>query len=288
MDNERKSTPGWLERIIAAVLFLGVGALIILVFSPWRPLIHERNTDYLWRLVLSVVLLGAALLTTRSPRMEKFRPVVTGLFILSVAVSLDLVLSRILIKALGLQDTAPAGWAWQKVLEGAIVITTILLLNKLAGGSLGSIYVQEGNLKLGLLIGLIAFLLAAAGSFPMATLFKAKDLSIARVAPWIPWLLIYVLVNAAMEELMFRGLFLRKLQPFLGRFLSNFLVAFVFTALHGTVSYSADNLIFVAVTFPLALAWGWVMQKTDAVWGSILFHAGMDIPIMLGIFSNLG
>jgi len=25
----------------------------------------------------------------------------------------------------------------------------------------------------------------------------------------------------------------------------------------------------------------------DSVWGSILFHAGMDIPVILGIFSNL-
>ncbi len=86
---------------------------------------------------------------------------------------------------------------------------------------------------------------------------------------------------------MFRGLFLRKLQPFFGRFLSNLLIALVFTVLHGTVTYSADNMIFLAVTFPLALAWGYLMQKTDSIWGSILFHAGMDIPIMLGIFSNL-
>jgi len=46
-------------------------------------------------------------------------------------------------------------------------------------------------------------------------------------------------------------------------------------------------LIFLAVLVPLALAWGYLMQKTDSIWASILFHAGMDIPIMLGIFSNL-
>jgi membrane protease YdiL (CAAX protease family) len=287
MKNERNPGKAWAERIIVALIFLGVGALIILVFSPWRPMIHDRSTDYFSRLGLSVVLLAAVLLAARIPRLEMFRQILTGLFILSVAVSLDLILSRILIASLGLKDTTPAGHAWQKVIEGIIVIGTVLLLNKLAGGSLGSIYVQKGNLKLGLIIGLVTFLLAVAGSFPMATLFKARDLSLARVVPWIPWVLIYVLVNAAMEELMFRGLFLRKLQPFFGKFLANFLVAFVFTALHGTVSYSADNLIFVAVVFPLALGWGYVMQKTDAVWGSILFHAGMDIPIMLGIFSNL-
>jgi membrane protease YdiL (CAAX protease family) len=53
------------------------------------------------------------------------------------------------------------------------------------------------------------------------------------------------------------------------------------------VNYTADQYLFLAILFPLALAWGYIMQKTDSLWGSILFHAGMDIPIMLGIFSNL-
>ena len=90
-----------------------------------------------------------------------------------------------------------------------------------------------------------------------------------------------------MEELLFRGLFLRKLEPFFGRILSNLMIALVFTMIHGAVSYSADQYLFLVILFPLALAWGYVMQKTDGVWSSILFHAGMDIPIMLGIFSNL-
>jgi hypothetical protein len=29
------------------------------------------------------------------------------------------------------------------------------------------------------------------------------------------------------------------------------------------------------------------MQKTESIWGSVLFHAGMDIPIRAGIFSSL-
>jgi membrane protease YdiL (CAAX protease family) len=52
------------------------------------------------------------------------------------------------------------------------------------------------------------------------------------------------------------------------------------------VNYTADQYLFLAILFPLALAWGYIMQKTDRLWGSILFNAGMDIPIMLGIFSN--
>ena len=97
--------------------------------------------------------------------------------------------------------------------------------------------------------------------------------------------LAFVLTSATDEEIMFRGLFLRKLEPFVGAFLANCLVALVFTGLHAVVTYTSDQLGFLAATLPLAIAWGYIMQKTDGIWGSILFHAGMDIPIVLGLFS---
>jgi membrane protease YdiL (CAAX protease family) len=52
------------------------------------------------------------------------------------------------------------------------------------------------------------------------------------------------------------------------------------------VTYTRDQLLFLAVVVPLALAWGAIMQKTESIWGSILFHAGMDIPVFLSIFST--
>jgi membrane protease YdiL (CAAX protease family) len=210
-----------------------------------------------------------------------------GLFTLITASSLDFISGSYLIKQVGISDATITGWTIQKVNEFVVVVGTVLLLNKLAGLELEALYLQRGNIKLGLLIGVSTFLLAAAGSIPMAALFNAQNLTIPQIIPWVPYLLIYVLANAAMEEILFRGLFLKKLTPFVGKFIANLLVAIVFTLIHGFTSYSADNLIFLAVLFPLALAWGWIMQKTEGVWASILFHAGMDIPIMLGIFSNL-
>ena len=276
----------WMERIILALIFLAIGSLIILVFSPWRPLL-ETGADYLGRTGLITGLGLAAVLASRRPMLNRYAQITAGLLILACAVSVDWVFSKHLLNVVGVTDTAPRSWAMLKLNEAVVVIGVIILLTRLTGGSLGSIYIQKGRLRLGLLIGGIAFLIAAAGSIPMATLFKAQNLTLSRIVPWIPWILIYVLCNASLEEVMFRGLFLRKLEPFLGKWASNFLIAFVFTVLHGTVTYTADTMIFLVVLFPLAIAWGYVMQKTEGVWGSILFHAGMDIPIMLGIFSNL-
>jgi len=258
----------------------------MVVFSPWAPLLG-RVADYLGRIGLAALLLTLILLAHRTSRFEKYRPLLLALFIMSVAVSLDWIFGIYLIEYLGVTDETPAGWAFLKLNECIVIVGVIILFTKMSRDTLGSIYIQKGNLKQGLIIGLSTFFLAVAGSIPMASLFGAQDLSLARILPWTPWLLIYVLANATMEELLFRGLFLRKLQPFFGKILSNLMIALVFTALHGAVNYSVDQYLFLAILFPLALIWGYIMQKTDSVWGSILFHAGMDIPIMLGIFSNL-
>ena len=286
MKTNRLSAREWGERIVLALLFITIGSLIMVVFSPWRPLLG-RVSDYLGRISLTALLLALMLLAHRSQRFEKYRPVLLGLFIMSVAVSLDWIFGIYLIDYLGVTDVTPASWAILKLNECIVIVCVIILFTKMSRGTLGSIYIQKGNLKAGIIIGMSTFFLAAAGSIPMASLFNARDLSLARVLPWTPWLLIYVLANATMEELLFRGLFLRKLEPFYGKILSNLLIALVFTVIHGSVNYGADQYLFLAILFPLALVWGYVMQKTDGVWGSILFHAGMDIPIMLGIFSNL-
>jgi len=288
MKRNRLSAREWGKRVILAVLFVAIGSIIMLVFNPWgKGPILSRVDDYLAKIGVGIFLLVVALLARNSKRFEKYWQLLFAFFILTVAVSLDFIFGQYLIKHLGVTDTTPSGWALPKLNECFVVVSVIVILNFLSGGNLGSIYIQKGNLKLGLIIGLVVFFVFAVGAIPMASLFKAHNLSLSRIIPWAPWILIYVLANGTMEELMFRGLFLRKLEPFFGRFISNFLVAVVFAGIHLTGSLTGDERIFVAFLFPLALALGYIMQKTDSVWGSILFHAGMDIPVMIGIFSNL-
>ncbi|HUT15267.1 MAG TPA: CPBP family intramembrane glutamic endopeptidase [Anaerolineae bacterium] len=289
MKSPRLSAREWSERTILALLFIVIGGVVMIVFSPWgKQRFVDPVDNYLWRAGLSLLLVVIAWLVYRSGRYEKYWQLFFALFILSVAVSLDWVFGRFLFDSLHVSDTTPAGWALPKLNELVVIGGVVILFTRLSGGSLGAIYIQKGNLKLGLIIGAITFILAAAGSIPTAELFfKGEGLTLTRVLPWTPWLLLTVLANGALEELMFRGLFLRKLEPFFGKFLSNILIAFVFTGLHRGAYYTSEEMIFLVILFPLALAWGYIMQKTDSVWGSILFHAGMDIPIFLGIFSTL-
>jgi len=289
IKSSRLSAREWSERAVLALLFVIIGGVVMIVFKPWgKQWLVDRVANYLWRAGLSLLLLVIAWLVHRSERYEKYWEVFFALFILSIAASLDWVFGRFLFDSLHVSDTIPAGWAFLKLNELVVIGGVVIVFTRFSGSSLGSICIQKGNLKLGLIIGVITFISAAAGSIPMAELlFKGKSLTLSRVLPWTPWLLLTVLSNAALEEILFRGLFLRKLEPFFGKFPSNFLTAFVFTGLHKGSTYTSEELIFLVILFPLALIWGYIMQKTDGVWGSILFHAGMDIPIFLGIFSNL-
>lgn len=288
MKTQEKPKTSQGERIWFILSFLLSASLIYYFFVPWGTgQVLAKIPDYLAKIFVVVLLLFLTFLARRSKRFQQYWRVIFALFVLLLTISLTKVFGIYVIKELGILDTTPAGWAFQKLNEAFIAVSVIIACTLTSGDRLGSIYIQKGNLKLGLLIGIITFVLAAAGSFPMATLFNAQNLTVQRVIPWIPWVLIFVLSNAFMEELLFRGLFFKKLEPFIGKFLSNLMIAMLFTLLHGLSTYSVDQMLFLFILFPLALMWGYIMQKTDSIWGSVLFHAGMDIPIMLGIFSTL-
>lgn len=287
MENHHVSLKELWERTILAALFMAFGMLIYIIFSPLRPML-KSTADYLGRIGLTAGLLMIVWLAGRNEHLRPYRSLLLGLLIMSVATSLDWVFANYLLEHIRLNTQTPSGMALMKLNEFFIVATTIITLTLLTGGRLGSIYIQKGNLREGLLVGGIAFCLAAAASPWMAEyLFKGQNLTSERIIIWLPWVLIFALANAAQEELLFRGLFLGKLEPFFGKFISNALIVFVFTLVHQGVNYTSNQLGFLAVLALLAFAWGYLMQKTDSIWGSVLFHAGMDIPVILGIFSNL-
>ena len=114
MKKNHISAREWGERIVFAILFMAIGSLIMVVFSPWSPLL-SRVADYLGRIGLTTLLLAVMLLARRSQRFEKYWLVLLGLFIMNVAVWLDWIFGRYLIDYLGVTDNTPAGWAIPKL-----------------------------------------------------------------------------------------------------------------------------------------------------------------------------
>ncbi len=287
MNAYHLSTRKWGELILLVLFFAIIGLTLTAVLSPFTPLLGNRTFGYLGRIGLTSLLAIFIWIIKKTGFCNKYDQIVQGLFIMSLSITLIWVFGMFVLNSLPLDENSIPGYVIPKVQDFILVYLVVLFFTRFFGNNFSSIFLQKGNLRLGLLIGIVTFLAAAAGSIPMSKLlFNATNLTTERVISWAPWIFIFVLANAAMEEMLFRGLFLKKLEPFYGKFLSNFFIALIFTGLHGMATYSSDNYIFLAAVFPLALLWGYMMQKTDSIWGSILFHAGMDIPIMLGIFSN--
>jgi membrane protease YdiL (CAAX protease family) len=289
MSNHSASVKKWGLGAGYFLLFLAIGLLIFVVFSHFRPMLAER-ADRAGRLILVLGFLGIALLARSLPRFKQYWQIPFAFFIASLVTTIDLYFPsrEWLLGALNVSIKTPAGIALDKLDTSLVILLGILLLNFVSGNHLADVYLKKGNLKRGLTIGLIAFIISMAGSIPFSQLFfNAHDLTLQKVLPWTPWILIFIAGNAFNEELLFRGLFLGKYEPLLGKFLSNLVIAIPFALHHSGVSYTQDTLMFLALLIPLSLAWGYVTQKTGSLWGSILFHAGTDIPIVLSIFSNL-
>jgi membrane protease YdiL (CAAX protease family) len=279
-----------MQRLILFIVFLTCGLLVFIVFSHYHP-IYEGNMDKIGRIVVTGVLLALALFSRFTDRFREYWLIPFAFFTALSAISIDhyLGLSKYIYSALEIVERSPAGLAVDKLESSLLGIAIVLIINRLAGQSMDSLYIRRGNLRLGLTVGLVAFATMIASVIPVTTaFFKDENLTWARILPWTPWVLIFCLANASNEELIFRGLFIGKMEPFLGRFATNLVTTIPFVLAHSYTGYATDQTVFLVLQIlPFSLAWCWLMQKTNSIWGSILFHAATDIPIVVGIFSGL-
>jgi len=276
-----------ISRLGLFLLFLIFGLLLFFVFSHFRP-VFSKDIDILARIAFILALLVSSLLLRRSERLNKYWPIFFAFFTASLAQVLDYYFSGWSLNLFGLDIKSPAGIVIDKLESTFLIVLPIIILTKFTGNSMSSIYLQKGNLRQGLIIGLTVFVLVAGVSIPWANWqYQTGELSLQRVIPWIPWILLFVLANSLNEELLFRGLFLRKLEPLLGAFPANLCMAIPFVALHYGVDYTQNILMILVLLLPLGLALGYVTQKTNSIIGAWLIHASVDIAVVLALFSNL-
>lgn len=245
------------KNIVTAVEFLVllmIGICVFVVFSHMRPVLN-RNADMVGRFLLLVLLLVSALLARRGNNLKKYWEILFAFFIAILTISIDyfIPLSRWLIPFSPDHLQTPAGIALDKLGSSIIIIGGIVVLTIISGEKLSSLFLYDGNVRESLKIGTVAFSIVAFGSVLIAKLFGAQDLRMERIIPWLPWILIFIAGNALNEELLFRGLFFKKLEPVLGGFLSNLVVAIPFVLHHTGVTYTNDVLMFLSYLLPLSL-----------------------------------
>ncbi|MGB9232936.1 MAG: type II CAAX endopeptidase family protein [Terriglobales bacterium] len=204
--------------------------------------------------------------------LSRFRPIFFAYFAAVIGVSLGFFLADRGLTLLGLTTQTPMGVAVARFLQSSLIVIGILALARLCGEDFASLYIRKGRLLLGLSVGMIG-----AAVCLVLTLVQPgiRSLGTARLISWTPWILLFSVSGAFMEELLFRGLFLGRYEPLIGKWLSILSTALVFTLAHMQISYAPNGLWkFLVVLFVFSIAWGWLMQKTGSLWGSVLFHAG--------------
>jgi membrane protease YdiL (CAAX protease family) len=285
------------NRPLLFVLYLIGGLMVFLLGSnTYRLFPTNKNLVYVW--VLTLLLFGLAMFLRRSARFRAYWEIAFSLFIASFANAFNMFLGTWLEKLLPPAVTTAQILAIDKLSQAIPIVLSIILLTLLSGNDLGSIFLKKGNLRQGLQFGFISFgiftvifivIAVLQSGSPSSKGLTASGVSIDTILSAVPWILIFVFTNSFMEELWFRGISLRKLGPFLGAAAAVVLTALIFGISHLGATYVSpiEMFLFPIIVFILGLVNGFVMMKTDSIWGSVLFHAGYDLIVIIPILVSI-
>jgi len=265
------------------VVFL-ICALAIFVFGPNYYRMFPTNGSSLYAASLAAVFLVAAVLFKRSQKFFKYWQIAYAFFVAAVVNLVSALFAgynSTILQALGVSIDTNAGLAVAKMYDTLLVVIPIIVLVKLSGADLGSLFLKKGNLKLGLGIGtlvLVNFLTSA------LIFFGPGYDPIAKLGSVIIWGAVFSFSNAFLEELWFRGLFIKRLAPLIGFTGTVLLTSVWFGLIHFlAVAYlpAAVIPVFFINTFTLGLACGYLMLKTDSIWGPVMIHAAADLFLFI-------
>ena len=283
MNRISKSLPGWLKKSSVFLLFFIVESLVfsLITLSPYLP----RTTLLGFHAGLTAVLLIIALFLKRSEKGKTYWPVFYIFFVAGAAVLTSSLFSDDLLRLFGQTVTTPQGIATAKFSESILRVIPILVLMPVMGFDWRSMYLRRGKIRIWLPIAIAAVIVFPA--FAFFSISNSQTGVLDKLLPLWPWILLFVLSNGFMEELLYRGLFLQKFEPILGKGMSNILTAIVFALIHTQVTYAAQMFQFLVIVLVLSLIWGFLIQKSKSLWGAVLFHAAGDCLIIFGAFASI-
>jgi uncharacterized protein len=284
-----KSELNWFDKLGSFLLFFLCGFLAVGPIQ-WGNISLPQPWIYVYKIVTPLVFLLISLLLKRKEHLQSYYKIFFAFFTASFA----LLILWVLFLFITLPTTSEWGFSVVKLIEMATIVISVVLINlfvQVKGNKrkfFEDLYISKGNLKIGLIIGISSFVLFALGSVFIAKyLFYGSVLTWSAVLLWLPWILLFCFSNAILEEVLYRGLFLKKYESFFNFHVYNLLQALVFASIHIGVTYTSESLIFLGITFLLGLLFGLLTTKTNSILASILFHAGTDFIVIIGIFANL-
>jgi membrane protease YdiL (CAAX protease family) len=135
-------------------------------------------------------------------------------------------------------------------------------------------------------IGWLVFFFLAPASFMFAT---QRFTSMPTLIAAVMWGLIFSFANAFMEELWLRGIFLKSFANVVGEKGSVWITSIIFAAIHSFAYYFMPEAIpfFALNTLALGLACGYLMIKSDSIWGPMIIHAASDFFLFVAVLASV-
>lgn len=160
LSKETMSATHRLQRAGLFALFLICEAVIFIFGSHYFD-VFPTNKNLTFNLSISALFLVVALWFRYDQRWSKYWQIAFAFFIASVVTPISVLSDNWVQTILGwfavTVDTSK-GLAIEKKCEMLLKVVPILVLVKLSGGDLGSIFLKCGNLKVGLGVGILVFL----------------------------------------------------------------------------------------------------------------------------------
>jgi hypothetical protein len=178
------------------------------------------------------------------------------------------------------------GMTFLKFTELLPIALAIILPTWFVQHSLAPIYLQKGNLKIGLGLGLglslmiiAVYLLTSWSKIDFEKLLLASGLMI-----------LFSIGDAFFELLMLPGLLLRRFIGLLGGVWGLILMTLVYGFFYLGVRHAVGPIQFdstLMISMLLVFIYSFVMQKSDSIWGSVCVHTTVDLVYLIGIFASV-
>lgn len=286
-DNPDIRQTGITPRNIGLVILLTLVGVLVYIFAGYNN-IPDDNVRIAIKIFVPIIL-SIPIAIFEMKKLRLYRDITIGFF----SISIGLLLARFLgtwysyipgITPGSIEEAALAKFA--EVLP--IVIPVIIISIAIGTGpvrELKHLSIVGGNIPKSILLVIIFTPLAIIQFLLMGGL--AVTVTLETIISWMPWFLLFAISNAFMEELIFRGLFLKKYENLFGDRIALIQTSFIFAIFHIAILSGVGLEIaisFLMFIFVLGLAWGYMVQKTDSIWGAVIAHMIADILLLITVF----
>ena len=268
-------------QILWSMIYVVIEVLIFILGLNLLQSIPEKFHD-IYKFGLPIILLIMYFTAQKYFRNQK-----TGFlafFLMSLGWMFDYYLTGKINSLLSLNTNELSGFAYTMVISTLLVSAPVIIGWLISGQTLSALFIQNSEKTWGIVVGIVGLVLFG-GLGVLQSL--NQGLTIKLIGVTFPLALVFSIANGFREELAYRAVLIKGFQANIGVVATIIVTTLVFTLAHIDVSYiPASQIIFVIVLVIIGVVGSLIMMKTGSMIGSVLFHAGADVLLIMGMLSS--